>query len=529
LYHFDYQWVLIYSDQKEENRSMLAREAQQAMKTWLSQAPTPEQQLDRRWLRRYRELSSLDSYWWLTWAGPFTEEEQQQWNRLFVPPVDDATKELVAPLLKQSRERELEAALVEQREPYLHYPAIEIDEVRSYITGLVQLDSEIMREESNTAVRQLYHDTIEEDINYLRSIEATYQGDTERFWVLNRRIRQQPTQDEMAYALTQLRRTIQQGFKRLETAVISQQFTHFLHEQLHLSFDFSVGKDEPPVVRVRTSEEIVPTISAKATRAFYETILRESGYEGWQAVIDNSGSGTRVEAGLRLVVLSEDAYSLMMIRHLLAHELAGHVARSFAGEHSPLGLLGLGTRGNASTEEGLALYHQREAMSRNGYPSLDSAHWLGTIATGLASGVVTPQLTFSSLYTFFELLFLLQRCLSRPWEDTQTARQHIHKLALNRCLRTYRGVPDLEQKGVCYLHDVVYLRGLLLIDRVVAEDASVLDRLAVGKVAYDLLPILQSLEMIPPPQPLQQLAYAPELDSYMLSFEASADSSEKLV
>ena len=87
------------------------REAQQAMGQWLSQATPPEQQLDRRWIGRYRELTSQDSYWWLSWAGPFTEEEQQQWDRLFTPPVGEATKELVAPLLKQSRERELEAAL----------------------------------------------------------------------------------------------------------------------------------------------------------------------------------------------------------------------------------------------------------------------------------------------------------------------------------------------------------------------------------------------------------------------------------
>src|SRR2546425_12156443 len=86
------------------------------MERWLSQATPPERQLDRRWIVRYRELTSHDSYWWLSWAGPFSEEEQQQWDRLFTPPVDEATKERAAPLLRQSRERELEAALAEQRE-----------------------------------------------------------------------------------------------------------------------------------------------------------------------------------------------------------------------------------------------------------------------------------------------------------------------------------------------------------------------------------------------------------------------------
>ncbi|TMD60934.1 MAG: hypothetical protein E6I97_27685, partial [Chloroflexi bacterium] len=141
------------------------REAQQAMGQWLSQATPPEQQLDRRWIGRYRELTSQDSYWWLSWAGPFTEE-QQQWDRLFTPPVGEATKELVAPLLKQSRERELEAALAEQREPRLWYPAIEINEVRRRITALVGLAAEIEREEPNEIVRLLYHGAIENDVDY---------------------------------------------------------------------------------------------------------------------------------------------------------------------------------------------------------------------------------------------------------------------------------------------------------------------------------------------------------------------------
>jgi hypothetical protein len=43
--------------------------------------------------------------------------------------VDEATKEQLATLLVQSRERELAAAFAEQREPRLRYPAIEIEDV----------------------------------------------------------------------------------------------------------------------------------------------------------------------------------------------------------------------------------------------------------------------------------------------------------------------------------------------------------------------------------------------------------------
>jgi Domain of unknown function (DUF1704) len=504
------------------------KEAQQAMGQWLSQTTPPEQQIDRRWIGRYRELTSQDSYWWLSWAGPFTEEEQRQWDRLYTPPVGEATKELVAPLLKQSRERELEAALAEQREPRLWYPAIEINEVRRRITALVGLAAEIEREEPNEIVRLLYHGAIENDVDYLRMIEATHEGDTERYRALNQRIFHVPTPDEMTQAFTWVRKMIQQGIERPATTEISQRLISFLHERLHLSLDLSAGKDDPPLVRARTPVEQPQTISAEAARAFYDTVLWESGYEGWQVIIDYAGGGTRVESGLRQLILSQERFTLEQVRILLAHELAGHVARSFAGEHSPIGLLGIGTRDYAATEEGLALYHERRVDELHGQVLDDSGLMSGMLATGLASGVVTPPQTFSSLYTFFETLLLLYRLLRRPWEDVQTAQKRVHRLVLTRCLRTYRGVPDLGQAGVCHLQDVTYLRGLLLIERMTAEDETVLDRLAVGKIACALLPLLHPLKMIPPPQPLRQLAYDPELDSYILSFASLEEDAEKL-
>jgi hypothetical protein len=496
------------------------REAQQAMKQWLNQTTPPEQQLDRRWIGRYRELTSQDSFWWLSWAGPFTEEEQHQWDRFFTPPVDEATKSQLAPLLNQSREREIEAAFVEHREPRLNYPAIEIEDVRHRITELTRMHFQIEHEEPNSIVRQLYRGAIENDVDFLRIVEATYEGNTEQYWTCNRRLFHEPTPGEMAHAISWVRQMIQQGFKQPETESISQHLHRFLSEQLHFPLDISESHDEPPVVRERDAHEVIPTISAEAVRCFYETVLRESGYEGWHAIIDSAAGGvTRVESGLRLVLLAAEPIALSTVRHLLAHELAGHVARSFAGEHSPIGLLGIGTQGYSVTEEGLALYYERQTDLLHGHTFDDSVFWLNALATGLASGVMAPPLTFSSLYTFFKMLLLLYRRLLRPWRNIQSDQNRAHKIALTLCLRTFRGVRDLRQAGTCYLQDVAYLRGILLIDHAVAEDATILDRLAVGKIAYDLLPIIEPLRIVPAPQPLRELAYDPDLDHYILSFE----------
>src|SRR6266568_6296028 len=108
---------------------MLVKEILEEVKQWRQNAVPVHKQLDKDWIQRYRALVTYDSYWWLTWAGPFTDEEQQEWDQLFRTPVDEAAREQLNILLMQSRERELVAAIAEQREPQLRYPAIEIEEV----------------------------------------------------------------------------------------------------------------------------------------------------------------------------------------------------------------------------------------------------------------------------------------------------------------------------------------------------------------------------------------------------------------
>ena len=153
---------------------MFAENTIEEIERWRRQATTPSRQLDWRWINRYRDLDAYDAFWWLAQAGPFNAEEQRQWDQLYRPTtIDEATKEQLGGLIAQSRQRELAAAIAEQREPNLHYPALDIKEVRARITGLLQLDGEISRQEPNAIVRRLYHGAIEDEVCFLRLIEAT--------------------------------------------------------------------------------------------------------------------------------------------------------------------------------------------------------------------------------------------------------------------------------------------------------------------------------------------------------------------
>jgi hypothetical protein len=519
--------------QRRRMYKVLAEEALQEIANAKAASPDGRFQVDWRWVRRYRELSAYDANWWWAPAGPFTDEEQERWEQLFAQDVNETTKNELREILMQSRERELSAAHASYREPHLSYPALDIVEVHWRIENFLQLDAEIAESEPNVVVRRLYHGAIEDEVCFLRLIEATYEGNGERFWELTWRLYPPPTGAEMDYALEQVRQVLLQGLKLPETEEAPevdqgrhharqeacQQVIEVLRDQFQLSLDLS-GEPNGDFGEVFSPLSDVPMISAHGAKRFFEAVLESHGYAGWQVLLDPNVAGPRVEAGLRHVFLPAEPIPLDELREYVSHELAGHVARSISGESSILGLLGMGTKEYMVTEEGIADHYEQQAAALHGDPVDDSGVWLGTLAIGLVCGIAGSVQTFSTLLAFFEPFLLLYRLLWRDDEDRQTAERRAQRNAFTRCLRTFRGVPDLARAGICNTKDVVYLRGRWLIDQAVSQDEVVLDRLAVGKVAYELLPELDKLGITASTPSFRTLVLDPDLDEYILTFES---------
>jgi len=479
-------------------------------------------QLDWRWIDRYRKLDGYDAYWWWTPAGPFTDEERHQWNAVFTTHLDEKRKSQLGTLLTQTRNREIEAALAKHREPQFFYPALDSLEVRQRIAGLLQLDADIQRDEPNALVRRLYHGAIEDELTFLQTIEATYEGDSDRFWELNKKLNPLPTADEMAFALSRVKQIVLLGLHRDNTREISEHVTHLLQEQFHLTLDCAQEKEQVQPLWIDGApsaplqEHILP---AQAAKRFFEAVFQEAGLQNWQVAIDPGPGGVRVDAALKVLFLQNTPLSLESIKETFFHEILGHVSRSVAGEHSLLGLLGLNTKNYSPTEEGLTQYYEQTLSELQGQTFDDSGTWMGGLVVGLASGVMTPPQTFSSLYIFLVPFILLYRLLWQYDENAVIAEKNAHDRAITRCLRTFRGVPDLRRTGICNTRDVTYLRGRLQIEQALAQDATVLDRLAVGKIALELLPDLQELGIVSTPfHKLRKRAYDPDLGTYILSF-----------
>lgn len=505
---------------------MLAEDAWGEIQKWRQTSPSSHYQIDWRWVDRYRDLAAFDSFWWLAAAGPFTDEEQRQWDQAYASDLDETAKEQLGRLIARSRQRELDSAIAEQRQPRFHYPALAIDVVRRHIVGLVQLESDIQTKEPHPIVRKLYHDAIDEELDFLRLIEATYERDTVRYWNHMIRIISPPTEEEMGYALARVRQMLLQSLRSPEMGVISKQLAAFMCDQLHLSLDLSsegISALERPTEAAASLAQpgAQPKISSQAVKRFLATVLREHGFDSWQVVIDPNTNSARIEQGLRQVFVADRALTVEYIKHLLSHELAGHVARCMAGERSLLGLLGIHTKNSLVVEEGLALYydHQVEEISSG---EVDTKIWIATLATGLGSGVLVPPQKFLTTRFFLELVYTLSQLFRYPNANKQNIREAARISANSLSMRTYRGVPDLEQAGVCYLQDALYLRGQWQIERAVAKDATMLDRLAVGVVGMEYLPEIEELGVTASPISLRQLLSDPDLNAYIRSFEETS-------
>lgn len=167
------------------------------------------------------------------------------------------------------------------------------------------------------------------------------------------------TSEEMHYAISRVRHYVLQGLLSESAKEASGRFLQVC-EQCGLSFNLSYTEEEEhelcQTVSFTPSQQQVRTVSAQSAKRFFETVFQKTDFTGWQVAIDPNTNGAPVEQGLRCLFLADHSYSTQRIRHLLSHELAGHVAHYMAGERSLLGLLGIHTKNSLETEEGLAWY-----------------------------------------------------------------------------------------------------------------------------------------------------------------------------
>jgi len=480
--------------------------------------------LDHQWFPRYHELASYSDVSWLTQAGPFLEEEQQEWDILIQQKEHTSASKRLSSIIVTSRKRELEASLREQREPRFHYPRVPFDEVQTRIAGFSRLRAEIERDERNAIVQRLYFGAIDELLDELHMIVSASRRNDEAFWTFNQRLNPTPTIIEMETAVGQLTSLLRNGVLRDDTRGLAKQLIQHIR-QWHIDpMSSHYGSEDAEQDALAEQKKQLVTLhgspklfSPETVSQFFVDIFRQYQFP-WTVTHDLATDHAYISQPLKQLVLPADKWiSGEKIRDLLGHEIETHVFRAVAGEKSSLALLSIGLGGYLETEEGLAIYYTQEASGYNATEKPDKP-WLGTLATGLAVGVICEPYTFRKLQMFLESVNTLRSLLAEENLSVAEIQENARRNAQNRCLRTWRGVTDLTRPGICSTKDNVYLRGYLAVSQVLAKDTMAFERLMVGAIGLQHLDDLTELGIAAPPVKHLRLATDPELDTYIARF-----------
>ena len=488
------------------------------------QQDNPHCYLDWQWFPRYHHLASYSDVSWLTQAGPFSDEEQREWDTLLHQKDDESASKRLATIIALSRKRELDLSLREQREPRFHYPRIPYDEVQSRSIGFSQLRAEIEREEPNVIVRRLYLAAIDELLIELNMIAATGQQDDDTFWAYNQRLNPTPNSAEMQIAVQDLARLLRRGLLLENTRDMAQQLIQqtgqwdidpmgIKYSSEDAEQNAMISEEKRPV----TANESQRLFSPETVRRFFADIFRQYQFP-WTIRLDSATNHAHVSQSLKQLILPADKWiSSEKIRQLLGHEIETHVFRAVSGEKSSLAILSIGLGGYLETEEGLAIYYTQEVDKYKAAGKSEKS-WIGTLATGLAAGVMCKPYTFRELQLFLESVNILQSLFAESDLPFTEIREEARRNAQNRCLRTWRGVTDLTHPGICSVKDNVYLRGYLAVSQALEKDRTTFERLMVGSIGLQHLTDLTEIGITITHVKHLQFAIDPDLDAYIARF-----------
>src|SRR6266567_1264668 len=480
-------------------------------------------QLDRRWFPRFHELVNYDDLALLAQAGPFNVEEQAEWEALASRQNHDESEGRLLELIARTRKREFACSLEENRPPIIWYQRLPLalDDIRERIGGLASLYKEIEAQETNAVVRRLYLDAIDEHLTILRLCEATALQDQEAVWQANLKLYGKPSLREFKIALQLLCSSLLEARHHQSAGATAEEALAQLrawgispHEIA--AEELFIPKQEATQQRnhkaLAGEKRMFPTTIVKR---FFQDVFAMYGADDYEVSISPARDHTYVDTNVLVLVLPETSFSVAKIRQLLAEEIETHAYRAIAGRHSPLALLGSGLARHFATEEGLAFHYvQRVNQLVNGETKVKT--WNGTLAPGLAAGILTPALSFQELRAFFEKVFLVDKLLNDcAWEEAfASARQS----AWARASRTFRGIPFLDQAGYCSLKDRIYLEGYLEVSRYLDAHGDE-QRLNVGSIGIQHLEDMAELGILAPNYQHQHLALAPHLVDHLAKYE----------
>lgn len=401
--------------------------------------------LDDLWYKSFKSVGAFQDYEYLTGKEKHREEQK---NKFLADEI---------------------------RNPTLDYPELENFDFNQKEQRLLLLKKDILAQEKNNTLRQLYRWRINEKIAELRMLKATYSGDDRRFARYSKFVYGKPEKEIYEYTISQIKQVIDDKLFNADPDISSA--AKRLNSEL-----FAVLTDNENVINPKDYNMPEPKkfgeekeYEADEIKTTFEEYLNNHFIKGWRIIVDREGkiSGVHVSQEKRTVNIPEKR----KLKHsdllaLMEHELGTHVARREKGERTKLKLLGLGLDRYLKGEEGVATYRQQEIKGADDFAGL-GYHF----AISLALGVDGKKRDFRKV---FEILKDYHFINSK--KEKSAALVDAQNSAWNICVRIFRGT-SCKTPGACFTKDIVYREGNIGVWDVVKNNPEEIQRFSLGK--YD--------------------------------------------
>lgn len=168
---------------------------------------------------------------------------------------------------------------------------------------------------------------------------------------------------------------------------------------------------------------------------------------------------------------------------LLTHEIEVHALRRENGLETPYAIIGHGLDRYIETEEGLALYLQKQLRKSHAHdPGLWDAY-----AIALAKEFAFPEV--------FDRLLQARKQVNASRTEPRSE-DELKDGVWNLCRRTYRGIHHPTTPGLAYVRDHIYRSGLKEVENAVeTHGESIIDRLFIGRVGIQHLKGIEKLDI----------------------------------
>ncbi len=407
----------------------------------------PEKSLDERWYERFKNIGAFQDTTYL---------------------IDK----------KEAREKEKDSFVSDKKEnPDLNYPDLKKIDFIKQEKELLDLKKEILAEETDEMVRNVYHWKINEKLADLRMLKAAHERDDRRFSRYSQFIYGKPSKDVFAYTVKNIKPIIEAGLNSplLDIRAAAQRLQDVLIKNSRINLEEDSKIPTLPLSKLAFLKK-GKTIEAEKIRSAFEGALEIFQVQGFKVIVDKEGKYQKININQekRTAIIPEDRkISEEKLKALMVHEIGTHAQRREKGEHSKLKLLGLGLDRYLKGEEGVSSYSEQQIVGASDYAGFD-LH----LAASLSTGIDGEKRDFRAVFEILKDYYFIRS----KEKDKEAALKKSEASAWDICVRIFRGT-TCKTPGACFTRDIVYREGNIGIWEIVKNNPEEARRFSVGK--YD--------------------------------------------